>query len=376
LRIASDNFDQVGAAFDSPGMLNHDATRYLSHPNVIADVWRPLAGAAGARAFDRLARSFATAIKKPQRRALLVGINNYPDPANRLEGCVNDVFLMSSVLQETGFAPEDIRVILDERATAAELRDRMEWLLEGAGDGQHRVLFYSGHGAQIPGYGIGEKVDHDDECLVPYDFDWSREKAFTDDQFYDLYSQLPYGSHFMAILDCCHAGGMTRDGARVRGLTPPDDIRHRLLRWNAARQMWGPRDLPPVSTDLKNARAYTGPAGVTRRLGRSVVLRSLPDKQYDAVRKALGHHGPYLPIIFQACQEDQLAREYRHGVTSYGAFTYTLAATLRRQRRRRITFDALLRATGVALEELGYDQRPAVVGPRKWLAQPVPWHQA
>src|SRR5678815_3221578 len=89
-----------------------------------------------------------------------------------------------------------------------------------------RDSYYSGHGAQIPGYGVGEKVDRKDECLVPHDFDWSREHAVTDDQFYDLYSQLPYDTRFLTIFDCCHSGGMTRDGAaRVRGLTPPDDIR-------------------------------------------------------------------------------------------------------------------------------------------------------
>jgi hypothetical protein len=45
----------------------------------------------------------------PRRRALLVGINEYPDPSDRLEGCVNDVFLMSSLLQESGYAAPDRR---------------------------------------------------------------------------------------------------------------------------------------------------------------------------------------------------------------------------------------------------------------------------
>jgi hypothetical protein len=223
-------------------------------------------------------------LEKPERRALLVGINDYPDPENRLEGCVNDVFLMSSVLQESGFNPENIRVVLNERATAAGILERLEWLLEGAEAGDERVFYYSGHGAQIPGYGVGEKIDHLDECLVAYDFDWSRATSVTDDQFYDLYSQLPYETHFVAVLDCCHAGGMTRDsGLRVRGLTPPDDIRHRMMKWNATEGMWETRALGPANEDAakwKNKtgadkQAMVGNSGVTRRIGRAVPLRSL-----------------------------------------------------------------------------------------------------
>ena len=134
---------------------------------------------------------FSRAIKKPSRRALLIGINDYPDPANRLEGCVNDTFLMSELLQERGFVPEDIRVVLNERATADAIRERLKWLLDGAEDGMERVLFYSGHGAQMPMYNAVGEIDKIIECLVPYDFAWTTETAITDDDFYHLYVDLP-----------------------------------------------------------------------------------------------------------------------------------------------------------------------------------------
>jgi arylamine N-acetyltransferase len=137
----------------------------------------------------------------------LVGINAYPNPANRLEGCVNDVYLMSSVLQECGFKPEEIRVVLDNRATTANILERLHWLLDNVKDGDERVLFYSGHGAQIPAYGVHQEVDHLNECLVPYDFDWSPDHAITDKQFVTFYSQLPYQSRFAAIFDCCTPAG-------------------------------------------------------------------------------------------------------------------------------------------------------------------------
>ena len=84
---------------------------------------------------------------------------------------------MSSLLQERGFDPEDIRVVLNDRATADAIRDRLNWLLEGAETGMERVLFYSGHGAQLPVYNAVGEIDHTDECLVPYDFAWTKDLA-------------------------------------------------------------------------------------------------------------------------------------------------------------------------------------------------------
>ena len=61
---------------------------------------------------------------------LVVGINDYPEASQRLEGCVNDVFTMSAVLQERGFEPEAIRTCLDGRATADGILSRLRWLLD------------------------------------------------------------------------------------------------------------------------------------------------------------------------------------------------------------------------------------------------------
>ena len=384
IRLTGPNFSPVAADFDIAGFVDHDATSYLSHENTVNKVWREIVNAPQTRALEKTSRAFGKVLKKPTCRALLVGINDYPNPENRLEGCVNDVFLMSSVLQECGFDPEDIRVVLNERATAAGIRERLEWLLDGADAGDERVFYYSGHGAQIPGYGVEEKIDHYDECLVPVDFDWSRGNAVTDDQFFDLYSQLPYDTRFLTILDCCHSGGMTRDsGMRVRGLTPPDDIRHRMMKWNAKEEMWETRPLEPANEDAQKWEDKAGPgkvalvgeSGATRRIGRAVPLRSLPDKEYNAVRTKLGHYGPYLPIILQACGEEEYSFEYRHGVISYGAFTYALAKGFRSNRsgKKPFTWTDLIKQTTETLHTLRYDQTPALVCADMFLNAPVPW---
>lgn len=385
LRVGAGNFSQTDTHFNDPGLLDHDAARYLTHPNAVDSVWREVARltarrqrASGApRTTAKMEAAFAIAEAKPERRALLVGINDYPNPANRLEGCVNDVFLMSSVLQDCGFDAENIRVVLNERATAGGIRERLEWLLDGSKDGQDRVFYYSGHGAQIPGYGVGEVVDHDDECLVSYDFDWSRDHCVTDDQFYELYSQLPYGTRFLTIFDCCHSGGLSRNGAlKARGINPPDDIRHRLLRWNPKEGMWEQRKTKENAPKLsaKSRTQFFGKSGITSRLGCASGLRLNMTKGSKQACKDMGHQGPYMPVILKACQEQEYAYEYRHGVVSYGAFTYSLAQVFR-QRRRAPSWTALLGAVADKLDSLNYDQHPAVDGPSDVLKKPVPWRR-
>ena len=383
LRNADGNFKQVITEFDVPNdVLNHDATRYLAHANAVATLWRDVAGGPQPREFVNAARGVAEVTDRPDRRALLIGINNYPDPENVLEGCVNDVFLMSSVLQESGFGPEEIRVVLDERATTQAIRDRLNWLLDGVKDGDERVLFYSGHGAQIPGYGAKGEPDHVDECLVPYDFDWSPAHAILDDQFCELYSQLPYGCYFVAMFDCCHSGGITRAGGpRVRGLTPPDDIRHRALRWEPAEGMWVPRDFPELNPTLaaKSYGAdYVGKNGATRRFGRAMTLRTRPDKEYDKTRKELGHEGPYLPILLEACQEQEFSYEYRNGATSYGAYTFCMAQVLRESRGHgaNLSFEQLSERVTEKLHRLKYNQTPNLVGAKERVTAELPWGAA
>ena len=385
--------------FDIPGWADHDGAHYLAHDEAVRTVWQDVASTlrrgralAAAKAPDALARRHLAAAREtrrtaPQMRALLVGIADYPDVASRLEGPLNDVFGVSAALQEMGFPAESIRVVLNERATAAGIRERLKWLLADAKPGDELFFFYAGHGAQIPGLGRDAEVDRVDECLVPYDFDWSTERAITDDEFCELYSQLPYEARFTAMLDCCHAGGMTRGGGvKTRGLSPPDDIRHRTIRWDAGTQMWVPRgrfaDKPlrsaaPWLEKKSDREAWTGKSGSVRRLGRATSLWLPTDRAYRKAKAAGRHHGPYTPILFEACAEGESAYEYRHGVESHGAFTFALCGALRDavrdSKRRSLTFSGLLAETARRIESVVAEpQHPQLVGPAVRMKDPVP----
>lgn len=387
------NFIQTETFFDIDGWKDHSATHYLSHPATIRDVWQPLAlqhsAAPAARALGksmsdslRSASARRAARSETRRRALLVGINEYPEPDMRLQGCVNDTFLMSSVLQECKFEPEQMRVVLNDRATSSAILERLHWLVDDAAPGDELVFYYSGHGAQLPTYGAGDSVDQMDETLVPWDFDWSPERCITDDQIYNLYSQLPYDTRLVMIFDCYHSGGIHRDpGVRVRGLTAPDDVRHRAMKWCSKEGMWLPREISQLNGDFSKDQAvndvFTGQGGSLRRIGRAMHLRGDSAEGYARRKKDRlkasedAPVGPYLPLIMEACQEHQYAYEYRHGVESYGAYTYSLAAALRKAEK--ISFKRLTKKVTRRLKKLGYDQKPAILGPTGVMQSQVPW---
>jgi len=378
------NFRQTRADFDTED--DHNAETYIGWPTTIDEVWGPISERArGVRGLIPSApiqiRRAPAVEKRHGKRALLIGINDYPNPPDRLEGCVNDVFQMSAVLQECGFAPESIRTCLNDRATTDGILQRMEWLLEDPRDGDERVFYYSGHGARIPEYGEDGEPDHHVEALVPYDFDWTPQRAVTDDKIYELYSQLPYDMRLLMIFDCCHSGGIHRDGAaKARGITPPDDIRHRELKWDRATSMWVSRDFKRINTRFSPKasvmKQYFGDDGSTRRLGRASMLRGLSQTEYRNLQKKDNQKrlGPYLPLIIEACGENQFSYEYRHGVTSYGAFTYSLTEILRA--RKQITFATLVDEARARLADLKYDQIPQMLGPTIIQNSRVPWTAA
>jgi hypothetical protein len=175
------------------------------------------------------------------------------------------------------------------------------------------------------------------------------------------------------MFDCCHSGGIARDGGpRVRGLVAPDDIRHRLLAWNAREQMWQQRPLDPINPDFggteKDKREFMGSNQATYRLGRGMRGRQVPQSTYRKLPR--GERGPYLPVIIEACQEDKLSFEYRHGATSYGAFTYSFVKDLR-QRRNSSFVEAVDRAAAT-LKTMDFDQVPQILGPKAVVTKPIP----
>ncbi len=82
-----------------------------------------------------------------------------------------------------------------------------------------------------------------------------------------------------------------------------------------------------------------------------------------------------MPIIFQACEEKQFSYEYRHGVQSYGAFTYAFGVILRTAKatKQKFNWSQLIKAVGDKVRSLRYDQTPCLVCPTALKNQRIPW---
>jgi hypothetical protein len=89
------------------------------------------------------------------------------------------------------------------------------------------------------------------------------------------------------------------------------------------------------------------------------------------------HGGPYMPLVIEACREDQLSYEYRDGVESFGAFTFAMTKILRDARHtgKKLRFNQLAALTAQRLEFLGYEQQPSVRGPSEVVKEVIPWHR-
>lgn len=104
---------------------------------------------------DQYARVLAQGT--PRKLAMLVGINEYPDPIPDLQGCLNDVELQCELLMHRfGFNEKDIVVVSDNAKTndlkptrANILRVFKEHLIEQAKPGDVVVFHYSGHGSLV-----------------------------------------------------------------------------------------------------------------------------------------------------------------------------------------------------------------------------------
>lgn len=177
-------------------------------------------------------------VAPPQaRRALLVGIDDYRH-VSRLEGPVNDARAMASfAVRDLGFAPRDVKLLLNEEATRDGILTAIEeWLVEGTRPGDEVFLFFSGHGFQQPDTD-GDEEDRLDETLVPVEAFVTAGKVvkgmITDDEIAALLDRLS-DRRVRVVIDACHSGTSTRsvggDWRHVKTPRLPDGSPIRVAR--------------------------------------------------------------------------------------------------------------------------------------------------
>lgn len=259
------------------------------------------------------------------KKALLVGINDYQGISD-LRGCLNDVTNMRNILKTyLGFTNRDIRVLVDNRATKANIISRLEYMVREAKTGDFLVFHFSGHGSQIRDRNGDELDDHMDEIICPYDMDWDG-TFITDDTFNNIFSKLPKGVLLEVFLDSCHSGTGLRDIAfnRPESLGPEHPTLNRFLP-------------PPIDIecrvegeeeDIKSQRSFKGP------------------------RRSTVHH-----ILWAGCKDNQTSADAYISNSYNGAFTYFFCKNIRSSGGN-ISRKELLRRVKQSLYNDGYSQIP------------------
>lgn len=273
------------------------------------------------------------------KRALLVGLNHYPDPGDNLKGCVNDVLMTSQHLQQNyGFAVEDIRLLTDQRATTANIRQRLAWLASDMRSGDVVVFHYSGHGAQVRDREGDELKDHLDEIICPYDINW--DDPITDDELGRTFANIPDGAHVTVILDSCHSGtGLRAFGPAPRKnkfMVPPPDIFHR-----------------------------TGPQIVNEGVNRSVTMRPTTSPlRLQSLARSLAEKQK--AVLIAACRANQFSADAWINGDYHGALTYYFWNSVQSLGWGVTYKDAIHKASDL-LKADDYEQVPQLEGPgAKW----------
>ncbi len=254
------------------------------------------------------------------KRAVCVGINDYPGMESDLSGCVNDARAWARTLIELcGFSSGDVRLILNGEATQRSILSALDELIGGGRSGDVLAFVYSGHGTWVPDTGTEDEADGRDEALVPCEADFDR--LILDDDLRSRLGRMGAGAAFTFIADSCYSGTVTRilpgheRGGRVRFYQPPSGI----------------------------ARAVAAGSPFKRRIS-AVAEERMAE------------------IAMSAARDDETAAEDSFEGVARGVFSYFAIKTLR-ESGAAITYEEWLARIRSSISAAGFPQSPQLEGP-------------
>ncbi len=221
--------------------------------------------------------------------ALLIAINDYTD-VKQLYGCLNDMQAFCDYLKKQ-YKGNEFKLhplkLKNEQATRQAVIDSFKHF-ERAKEGDVCVLFFSGHGSQVPTTDFFEAPNNKNEAIICYD------GCLVDKELscliYEVTKDKPK-VHFLALMDCCHSGSNTRF---------VDDSK---------------------TTNTRTADSKKYPISISDYYGFDKGLyESDADGKYTAKK---GKH-----IQLGACRSHQLAVEKVMNLAYRGTFTYSLLEAL------------------------------------------------
>ncbi len=250
----------------------------------------------------------------PRKRALLVGVNNYPDTRwITLEGAVNDVKLQQELLiHRFGFQSDQILLLTDHEAARENILQAFEeHLIKWAQPGDVVVFHFSGHGSQVfdPDQifqdGQVSTIVPVDSILPPgYPNKGGKVNDITGHTLW-LLMQAINTENVTFILDSCHSGGARKGILTVRSRP-------------------GNRELN--RTENSNIQLLASPQ--EQEYQKQLMSRlNLTASDLATERKK----GVPKGIMLAAARNDQAAIDASFGDTAAGIFTYILTRYLWQQ---------------------------------------------
>lgn len=131
------------------------------------------------------------------KRALLIGINDYP--GNELQGCVEDINQVKAAIEKNSDGSPNFDVIMMPNVqTSAEVMENIQRLFSG--DGETALLYFSGHGCVND---TGAEIVMPQETVTPGQYYMGIQMR----TIMDVVNNSKVRNKIV-ILDCCHSGNM------------------------------------------------------------------------------------------------------------------------------------------------------------------------
>jgi hypothetical protein len=152
-----------------------------------------------------------------QGYAFIVGVADYPNVRPLPQTVLNDARDIATMLQRAdraAYPPGQVRVILNNEATKANILAGLDWLAKNATSDATAVFFFSGHGGRI------ESGADAGNYLIPYDTVLStiKKTAIGSEELTTALNQIKT-KRMVVLLDACHAGGT----GNTKGDLEPDN---------------------------------------------------------------------------------------------------------------------------------------------------------
>ena len=267
----------------------------------------------------------------PTLHALLVAINEYPNPRHALNGCVNDLKAMQQYLEthcERSSTELNCLMLTDDAATRQAVIEGFD-LFQQAQPGETCLFFYAGHGAQwaSPEAFWWTEPDRYNESLVLYDSREAGGRDLMDKELSYLLWKATHerNLHFVAITDCCHSGTITR--LMDEEVVPLKERRIEKV------------DTAVPIEDYLGIEHYNGYEKYVR----------------EGTGEVAPPRGDYIHL--SASRANQTAKEVKAKGEPRGAFSYFLGATLRITAGQ-ISYAELLQRISIYLQQHVREQNP------------------